>query len=376
MKIWQETELFHSGDLFLANLLSYIHEARVSITLEFYIFEIDEISEQVLRALREAVVRGCYVQLLVDGVGSLFHLEAIRRRCAEDGIEFRVYHALPGFFEWFQTTPNLLRRANRRNHRKVVIIDDQVVFLGSFNMTRVHYEQAMGTIAWRDSGVRLRGAPVESLKAAFQLAWSRSKTITLLASDPEKIKPTLEVILKWQSHVRLNVNENIRRQLYKDLRRRILMAEKRVYIVTAYFLPKRAIARALTKAAQRGVDIQIITPGPSDVPLVKWIADQVTAKLLSSGVRLFEFQPRILHAKYMLIDDWASIGSFNLNHRSLLHDLEVEAVLTEAPHLQNLSAQFLKDLSQSEPLDVLLYQHGRWWKRTLAKFLFRLRYWF
>jgi cardiolipin synthase len=386
MKIWKEIHLFHSGDEFLTALLTALQNARSKITLEFYIFEIDEISQLLLEELRLAVQRGCKVQLLVDGVGSLFSIEALRLRCEKDGVQFQVYHPLPTFFEWLgkipsafrRKPPTLLRRANRRNHRKVVIVDAEIAFLGSVNMTRVHFEKAFGTAAWRDSSVRLTGPPIESLTAAFELAWARSRTITMLAtdSDLDTTKKTVETVLKWQSHVRLNVNLQIRRQLYKDLRRRIMMAEKRVYIVTAYFLPKRAVVRALAKAAERGVDIRIIIPGPSDVPLVKWIADQVTTTLLQAGVHVFEYQPRILHAKYMLIDDWSSLGSFNLNHRSLLHDLEVEAVLTDYDSLENLHQQFLEDLRQSNALDSLKYEQSPWWKRGLAKFLFKLRYWF
>lgn len=388
MKIWKDVRLFHSGDSFLAELLATLKLAQKTITLEFYIFEIDEISDLLLEELRRAVQRGCDVRLLVDGVGSLFTTEGIRIRCEESGIQFRVYHPLPTFFEWLsrlprvllRKAPTFLKKANRRNHRKIVVVDAQIAFVGSINMTRVHFEQAFGPSAWRDSAARLMGPPVESLVAAFELAWSHSRVTDNLVPETEIeheiVKAQLTTILKWQSHVRLNVNVKMRRQLYKDLRTRILTAEERVYIVTAYFLPKRSVVRALSKAALRGVDVQIIIPGPSDVPIVKWIADQVTTKLLRNGVRVFEYQPRILHAKYMVIDKWCSLGSFNLNHRSLLHDLEVEAVLTEPENVKNIESQFLEDLRLSEPLDVLNYEQSPWLKRWFAKTLFKLRYWF
>ncbi|MBC7371471.1 MAG: phosphatidylserine/phosphatidylglycerophosphate/cardiolipin synthase family protein, partial [Bdellovibrionaceae bacterium] len=176
--------------------------------------------------------------------------------------------------------------------------------------------------------------------------------------------------------LRLNANDRIRRYLYRDLCRRIRFAKEKVYITTAYFLPNRALLRSLTKAAERGLDVRIITPGPTDLPFVKWAAHQIPHKLHKAGVKIFEFQPRILHAKYMILDDWGSIGSFNLNHRSLLHDLEVEAVLTDSESLENMRKQFQVDLLNCKAWDAVAYEQSPWWWRSLTKILFKLRYWF
>jgi cardiolipin synthase len=306
-------------------------------------------------------------------VGSLFWLDAIAKRCDKEDIEFRVYHPVPGILQWL--TPKFFTRTNRRNHRKTLIIDNETALVGSFNITQVHFEKIMGDKAWRDSGVHVTGEAVESLTAAFELAWNYSKNIPPMPPDSRLVKERIQIVTRWQHAVRLNVNERIRRQLYKDLCRRILHAQQTVYITTAYFLPKRALLKALAKAAQKGLDVRILIPGPSDIPFVKWAAAQIPYKLHQAGVQIFEYQPRILHAKYMIIDDWCSIGSLNMNHRSLLHDLEVEAVLTDANSLSNLRHQFSLDLSQSQPLSVSLYEQSPWWARWTAKILFKLRYW-
>jgi cardiolipin synthase len=372
-KTWDETKLYHRGDEFFAELISCIRHAKTSVTLESYIFELDPLSDILLVELQLAVWRGCDVRLLVDGVGSYFWVETLTRRCAQEKIRFRVYHPVPTLLQWSRS---LFARTNRRNHRKTLIVDGQVAMLGSFNITRVHSEKIMGPHTWRDSGVRVKGPALESLAAAFDLAWNFSKNIPRFSLDSSWVKDKMLLIVQWQELLRLNANDRIRRFLYRDLIRRIRFARNRVYITTAYFLPKRALMKALSKAAQRGVDVRIITPGPTDLPFVKWAAHQIPHKLQKAGVKMFEYQPRILHAKYMLIDDWASIGSFNLNHRSLLHDLEVEAVLTDAESLGNLKHQFAEDLSQSKALDRALYEQSPWWWRWITKTLFKLRYWF
>lgn len=383
-KTWDRIHLFHSGDEFFTELISSIRRAEKTITLEFYIFEIDELTDMLLTELQLAVLRGCDVRLLVDGVGSLFYLDALQKRCVREGVHFRIYHPLPNFLQWlarlpaelFSKTPGFFRRANRRNHRKTVVIDNKAAFIGSFNMTRVHFEKLVGTQAWRDSAVKVEGSATASLVAAFEIAWSFARKRPLVPAHMSFLRNKIQTVLHGHELLRLNVNDKIRRHLYKDLCRRILHAKTRVYVVTAYFLPKRAVLRALAKAAKRGVDVKVIIPGPSDVPLVKWAAYELPHKLQKEGVQLFEYQQRVLHAKYMVIDDWSSLGSFNLNHRSILHDLEVEAVMTDAESLRNITQQFTKDLEASQPLEAKYYEKTSLWFHWLAKTLFKLRYWF
>lgn len=384
MKSWNEVKLFHNGDDFFTELISSIRRAQKSITLETYIFEIDALTDLVLVELQLAVWRGCEVKLLVDGIGSLFWLDELQSRCENDGLLFRAYHPLPRGLQWFtrlpevvlESTPKLIRRYNRRNHRKTVVIDDKFFFVGSFNMSHVHSQKISGKSAWRDTGAKLEGPAIIAVQAAFDLAWAFSKHFALLPKHINYIKEKAKILEEWGFAVRLNATADFRRHLYKDLCRRIAHAERRVYITTAYFLPKRALARALTKAAQKGIDVRVIIPGPTDVPLVKWAAFHMPFKLVENGVRIYEYQTSILHAKYMIIDDWCSLGSLNLNHRSLLHDLEVEAAFVSDDTVAQMNSQFQKDLDQSKPLGLELYQQTSWWKRTLTKILFKLRYWF
>lgn len=381
---WHSIQLFHNGDDFFTELISSVRQAQKSITAEFYIFEIDVITEILLTELQLAVLRGCEVQLLVDGVGSLLWVDALSRRCHQEGIHFRVYHPIPGFLQGVVRLPVALfskaspffRRANRRNHRKTVVIDQKIALLGSMNMTRVHFQKVMKEEAWRDTCVKVEGPAIESLVAAFELAWVFARKRALFPNHAAYVRKQIQKISRWELSLRLNANNKIRRHLYKDLCRRIAQSRRQVSIATAYFLPKRAIVRALAKAARRGVDVKVLIPGPTDVPLVKWAAYQLPLKLQQQGVKIYEYQHRVFHAKYMIIDDWSSVGSLNLNHRSLLHDLEVEAVLTDEVSLKNLRAQYERDLQDSKLLDIEKFAQNSFLKNWISWLLFKLRYWF
>jgi cardiolipin synthase len=166
----------------------------------------------------------------------------------------------------------------------------------------------------------------------------------------------------------------MRYQVYRDLIRRIRNAEDHIFVASAYFLPKGSLLRALKYAARKGVDVEIIVPGTTDVPIVRWAAFEVIKNMFKSGIKVFEYQKSILHAKYMIIDDYCSVGSLNLNHRSLLHDLEVEVVLIDPHDRDNLLQQWQIDRAQSALLTEQKLQSNSWLIQVLSRIAFKLRY--
>ena len=176
------------GDDFFTELLSSIRRAQKSITIETYIFQIDALTDLVLVELQLAVWRGCDVKLLVDGIGSLFWLDDLRERCEKEGVQFRVYPPIPRGLQWFkrlplaiiESTPKSLRRYNRRNHRKTVVIDESIFFVGSCNMSHVHSQKINGSQAWRDTGARLQGPAVVAAQAARDTCSSGKRYRTLI----------------------------------------------------------------------------------------------------------------------------------------------------------------------------------------------------
>lgn len=377
---WTKTQFFHSGDEYFQSIQKAILEAQKSIFIESYIFSVDPLTRPILDALKTAKQKGLDVRLLVDGFGSYYWIEALQKICQESEIPFKVYHPLPRQNRLFRYLSivftfrfsRLLRRLNRRNHRKIVLIDEERLWLGSLNMTQEHSETIMGTQAWRDSAVQLEGPEVAHIRPTFEQAWQEAgrqrlfeKIIHLTRGRKKRFTTRL---------LRINNTYRERFRIYRNLIKKINQADRSIEIVSAYFLPKRSFLRALKKAQRRGVEIKILIPGPSDVPVVKLAAYPILKWLLKNNVQVFEYQGRVLHAKYSLIDQIALIGSANLNHRSFLHDLEIEAILTNSEAVDALRIQFQIDLQNSRPVTLTDLQNATWFYKGLARLAFSVRY--
>lgn len=350
---WRREEVFHDADSFFRRLLEEIASAKKSIELETYIFDRDRLGLSVLSALVAAASRGVRVRLLIDGFGcwqwTLGQLEELRR----DGVSVRAYHPLPWqnrqAFAWLGALS--LRRLllgffklNRRNHRKVCLIDRRRAFVGSMNVT-------LSPV--RDTSVLVEGKGIASLAMAFERAWRHHRSLRqrVLALLPARARP---------GRVRLNQTGEERKRAYAELLQRILGAQRRVWIANPYFVPDISLVRALRFAAWNGVQIRLLFPRKNNIWGFQWAAKAYYLVLLAAGARIFEYRPKLLHAKVVLIDDWAKVGSSNLNHRSLLHDLEVDLVLGQHATIASLEAQYLLDLSEAEEI-----KFGSWKGRDL-----------
>ncbi len=384
-RFWTKVRFFHEGDDYFDELEKSILAAQEEILIETYIFEVDELTKHLLKLLGEFKSRGGHVQLLVDGFGSYFYLEPLQKLCAEYNLDFKIYRPIPGTFRWvrrfrlslFFRFFSILRRFNRRNHRKTVIIDKKSVFLGSFNWTKVHCKKWLGEKAWRDSGVYLEGLGVDYVRLAFQNSWLHSRRARLRHLTG-RIAPRVRSLPRRIEHRRfpLRINTRLQEKLWlsRDLIRHFKKAEKRIWIASAYFLPKRSFLRALRKAAKRGVDVQIIWPGPTDVPVVKWAAHPILISLIQAGAQIHEYQPRVLHAKYLIVDDWSTVGSANFNHRSYFHDLEIEAEFDEPEHVAEIMRQWKRDRNHCHTVRLRDLQDLPFWQKILSWFAYRLRY--
>jgi cardiolipin synthase len=372
MQKWDQVTIFNNGDQYFQSLIEDIRIAKKSITIETYIFSLDELTRNILEELGKARSRGVDVKIIVDGFGSYFEIPTIQQICDRKNIELRVFHPLARPMMWLLGSPffsnPFWRRMNRRTHRKITIFDEQKAYLGSLNFSGHH----VGKYAWRDTGLSVKGPAVATLIVAFHVTYLRTfqRGIVRLLSRYK----WLNAVDPVESPLRLNTTIRMRQKIYKDLLRRLRYSQKRIYITTAYFLPKRSILGALIQAARRGVDVRILIPGKSDVPFVKWAAFHILKVLTQKGVRIFEYQKSILHAKTMIIDDEGFIGSFNLNHRSLLHDLEVEVLLKDPESLKIMQAQWLEDIENAREVGTKEYTPSSILIRMIHKLAFKLRY--
>jgi cardiolipin synthase len=348
---WTREAVYHDGDDYFRALQVEIAASRESVDLEVYIFHKDRFGEPILKLLAEAARRGVRVRLMVDGFGSAgldYDDFAVLR---EAGAKTAFYHPLP----WQRLRyPGLglrrlrvgLARLNQRNHRKTCLIDGRVAFVGGMNISEVHLASARGAKAWRDTTVRVEGEAVAILTRAFDRAWRETERAVAVGDAP----------------VRLGLTRGQRESDYAELVERVLRARERVWIANPYFVPGLSLLRALRFAAWAKVDVRLIVPSRSDVWPMNWAVRAFYRALLGAGVRVHEHGPAFLHAKTILVDDWARVGSSNLNQRSLFHDLEADVILEREESIASLRKRFDADLRSSREVSL-----RRAWKRSFAQ---------
>lgn len=378
---WDQEQLFLNGDEYFAEMERHIRAAKKSLDVETYIFHDDRFGRHFVDLLVETAARGVNVRLTVDGVGASGWRSAFGEQLTKAGVAFKVYHELP----WMRIgkTPasaggrpglvGLMRFINSRLHRKMFLIDGEEAWCGSFNISGKHLQSVSGSKAWKDIGIRVQGAGLEQLRWAFDKIWlSRRANYAQTITNWYRRR----TVRKSSSLVRLNNTRRLRRKYYAELLTQLRRAEKHIYIISAYFIPTPSVLRALTSQAKKGIDVRLLLPSYSDIFFVPWINLALYEKLLRSGIRVFEYTPSMLHAKAICVDDWAVVGSSNLNHRSIIHDLEVDIVITDATVREQLIFGFMNDLKQSHEVKLAELGGRSTLLRLMGKALLFLRYFF
>jgi len=339
---WEETRLISDAPEFFQKLLAAIAGAQYSIDFEYYIFNADDLGEQFIVALGDAAARGVQVRVLIDGIGSVLDGADIARRLFDLGVEVRIYHPLPWLTSawrwsrdqtsWLAQLFTYLLTVNRRNHRKLCVVDGHQAWVGSFNISVDHLPVDAGGRGWRDYAVFLAGDGVHSLSQTFELLWSRQKAHFHRG-----------FIARYLSNRSLSA----RRLKNRFVVRSVEGARERVWLVSAYFAPTARLRRCLLRACRNGVQVRLILPGQSDVFVFPRLSSYYYHELLQAGARLFLYQGGVLHAKALLIDGFFIVGSSNWNHRSTLHDLELDVVIRDAAQVKELESLVETDCNDS-----------------------------
>lgn len=372
-RCWDSEELFTDGDVFFAAVIERIRTAQRSVKLESYIFNDDELGRLVINELCDAAGRGVSVRVIVDGIGSPLWERRFGPELRRAGVDYRIFHRIPFLQDRTRprgrSEPSLLvrlRRLNRRNHRKLIIVDDAIAWAGSMNISAVHSRKLSGDSVWRDTGIMVSGSDVSVLSAGFDHAF---------APIGRRLKRK-RALLRYSSELaRLNSTRTLRRRNYRDLLLRLSRARERIWITTPYFVPTGEVLDVLEEAASRGVDVRLLVPSKSDVFFMPWVAAAFVYGLLRGGAQVFEYLPSVLHSKTILIDDWGTVGSSNLNHRSIFHDLEVDIVISRAESIAKLSELYLEDLQQSRQVTLSVWSARSWITRIMGRLLLLFRDW-
>lgn len=377
---WDAESVVIDGDAWYDGALAAIASAQSTVAVETYALGRDPVGRRLVGALSAAAARGCTVSLLVDGAGSAAWVRAVDGgrdpALAGSGIAVAVWNPLP----WTVARASLARRwrwlgrINRRDHRKLCIIDGRTAWLGSINWEAAHSRRESDDASWRDTGARVEGPGVAVYAAAIADAWRKAWPLRAGRVRPRWFAGSRPGRIVCPS-VRLNRTARERRQAYRDLLARLRAARERIWITNAYVVPRGSLLRTLAAAARRGVDVRMLVPAVSDHAVMPWIAATCADALAASGARVWAYRPRMLHAKTMIIDGTALVGSHNLNSRSFFHDLESEAVLTSPACIARLAEAYRDDLSMSDLLAPGALARLPWWKRWAARAALLARVW-
>jgi cardiolipin synthase len=356
-----EFRWLRTGDETFAAMVSAIEAAKTSIELESYIYSAGPIGERFRDALIRACHRGVRVQVLIDSFGSITLMDSFWQPLRRAG----------GEMGWFN--PLTLRRFNIRNHRKLLICDRQVGFIGGFNIAP-EWEGDGVTRGWRDLGLQINGPLAEELAASFDDMFARAdfkhRRFIRLRKRPvkqPKPDPAAELLLSGPGRGRSPIKVALRRDL---------VHARSVQIIAAYFLPPRRLRRLLMHVVRRGGRVQLVLPGKSDVPLIRLAAHSLYQRLLRAGVEIYEYQPQILHTKLVIVGAVVYAGSSNLDTRSLNINYELLVRLSDARLVAEARDIFNEHLSRSQQVHRMIWRKSRtlWNKvRERLAFLFFAR---
>lgn len=344
--------------------LSAIEAARLRVSLEMYIFSDDTIGRRFADALLAAAARGVAVRLLYDYVGCRETPAAFFDRLRAGGVHTIAYHR-PRFARFRFWT------LWRRNHRKLLVCDGQVAFTGGLNISDEWLEAESGGGGWHDAAVRIEGPSVATLEASFLALWNRR------ARKRARLVPDGAGALSPMGTARIAVVHNTELRERFAIRRAGLFAARegraRIVLANPYFVPDRGILRALANGVARGLDVRLLVPRASDSRFIDLAARAVFERLLRAGVRIWR-SPAFVHTKLLVVDDeFVSIGSYNLDHRSLAYNLELVVNILD-PSCNAAAIELLEeDMAASTELKLETFRRRSRFIRLVEQFAYAFR---
>jgi cardiolipin synthase len=359
--------LLADGEATYAAMFKAIRNARDHINLETYIIEDDETGRKFADLLLQRQAEGVQVNLMYDSVGSMKTPSSFFQRLRDGGIQvvgFNPINPLKAWETWGLT---------HRDHRKILITDGKVAIIGGINISKVYSsspftrkQNEKAPIHWRDTDIQIEGPAAAEFQKLFLDTWKKQKGPELSGRNyfPE-LKETGKALVRVLGSTPGQDN----RIPFIAYVSAITFAEHSVHMTNSYFIPDDQIEKALADAAERGVDVKIILPGVSDSQMALYAQRYHYSGLLRSGVKLYERNSSLLHAKTAVIDEvWSTVGSTNMDFLSLLNNDEVNAVILNLEFAVEMEKMFARDLADSRQI-----QWEEWKKRP---FLPRIREWF
>ncbi|HUF28277.1 MAG TPA: phospholipase D-like domain-containing protein [Gemmatimonadaceae bacterium] len=339
-------QLLHDGPAAFDVMIEAIEQARETVDLESYIFRHDEVGQRFADALLSAAKRGVAVRVLVDWLGVRSTRRSFFRALREGGVVVSIFNP-PGLRPWLGLVP--------RDHRKLLVVDAGTGVTGGMGLgdewrTGVHRKRRS---RWRDTAVRIEGPAGLHMARAFDMMWNRSIHGERRGSHRMLARPArgshLDPINAPPALVGIIEGEPLRFRVARALQMQAVSAQRSIWIANAYFVPSHAEVEALTGAARDGVDVRILVPSRNDHPWVTLMTRRYYRRLLMNGVRIWEWQGEMMHAKTSVVDGrWVRVGSTDFNPLGMALNFELDAVIEDRQLGLDAEAMFLTDLERSK----------------------------
>jgi cardiolipin synthase A/B len=342
--------LLHDGPETFDEMLELIHGAKHSVALESYILRADEVGHRFSDALISAGSRGVGARIITDWIGARGTSHKFLNNMRKHGVDVRIFNP-PGLRAWLGLVP--------RDHRKLLVVDDTIGVTGGVGIGR----EWLGGVArerrsrWRDAAIRIEGPAAGDMLQAFENMWRRvagkerrgshrflKKRPTGAHLDPATHDPALVGIIE---------GEPLRLRVARALQMQAIAAERSIWIASAYFTPSWAEVEALTGAARDGVDVRILVPSRNDHPWVTLLTRRYYRRLLTNGVRVWEWKGEMMHAKTSVVDGrWVRVGSTDFNMLGVAINYELDALVEDPEVGREAEERFLADLEDSHEVTM------------------------
>ena len=348
--------LYHDGGACLAAMYQAIAGAQHEILLEMYWFGSDKTGQRFAEALSERARAGVKVCVIYDAVGSWESDSAQFTRMREAGCDVHEYNPVR---RWIFR----LGAGNRRDHRKLLVIDGRIAMTGGVNLADPWAPIADGGGGFRDNLVEIEGPAVADMRGIFATVWR--------GALPPAVAP--QAAGSVTVRVLANDRRRQRRRIEQAYLRAIRGARRRVLIENSYFVPSWFVRSALRRAARRGIDVSVVLPSVSDVPLVQFASRRSYDHLLQAGVKLYEWGQSVLHSKIAVVDEWCTVGTHNLDYRSWLYNLEINVSMVDARLAAELTERIEQAIVVSQRIDPKVWAVRPLVQRWLENLMYRFR---
>ncbi|WP_163835245.1 phospholipase D-like domain-containing protein [Spartinivicinus ruber] len=347
-------ELLVDGNEFFPHIFSSILKAKEYVIIEMYLMTSGLLFEALYDVLTEVTDRKVKVFCLIDDFGSLGLTAKDRQRLLKLGVQLTLYNPLS--LKKQRLTDNF-----NRNHRKLILVDGELAYIGGLGITDVFYNPITRKATWHEVMLAVSGQVVADWLTLFKQTWVRCSELPIELSQPtvniNEVAPHFMARLSFGSYF---IDADIVRSLVKQIKK----AQHRVWLATPYFLPSNKVRRVLRRAARKGVDVRLLLSGKyTDNRWVRYAGQRYYYRQLRDGVKIYEYQSRCLHAKMVLADDWVSIGSCNFDHWNLRWNLDANQEVKSGAFAEGVKLLFEHDFNICKQYTFANWLDRPWHKR-------------